>query len=210
MKRLLLLLLTLFFVGCFQPKQAQLDFDEEIVGLQDIPLTNMPGHEPPECPLECLCPNLFGLPENPCKKPALTMAEPPFRWYRESELGQAMEVAGNHDKLMLIVMVDTANEFEHKLFLELADKLDNDECTNRTLKKHYIPVMVSWEMYYFLRSTGDLAWLPADYVISPAIMFAKIHETPNGYRGEALHITFDGRIDADMCAILQSFYGATR
>jgi hypothetical protein len=67
-----------------------------------------------------------------------------------------------------------------------------------------------WRTYYSLRQVGSLAWLPGDYVVSPAIMFAKVRKSGNSYEGETLPITFDGHIEADMCAILQSFYGATR
>ena len=214
MKKLILLLSLFIIAGCSipPPKQVQPNLDNEIVGLQDIPLTNIPGHELPECPLECLCPTWFGLSESPCKKPdpIVVIKEPPFRWYRDNELAKAVIVAGDYDKLLIIVMVDTYSDFEHNLFMELANKIDNDRCTQQELQKHYVPVVVGWRTYYALRKTGELAWLPDDYVMSPAVMFAKVHKEPNGYRGEVLPITFEGHIDADMCLILQSLYGATR
>jgi len=212
MKKLMLLLSLLIIAGCSvpPPKQVQPNMDEEIVGLQDIPLTNMPGHEPPECPLECLCPNWFGLSESPCKKPESVTKAPPFRWYSDNELADAAVIAAEYDRLLLIVLVDTSSDFEHNLFMELADKIDNSRCAQRELRKHYVPVVVGWQTYNFLRKTGELAWLPGDYVMSPAVMFAKVHKEPNGYQGEVLPITFEGHINADMCSVLQSFYGATR
>ena len=67
----LLFIVCLLVLGCVgKTTQRDVIFEDQIIGLnpdsKDIPLTNMPGHEPPEYPLECICPSWFGLKRNPC------------------------------------------------------------------------------------------------------------------------------------------------
>lgn len=211
MKKLLFLLLLSIFVGCHvpPPKQVEPNLEQEIAGLQDIPLTNMPGHETPECPLECICPNWFGLDKSPCApKP-----EPEkLVIYSEDEFLDAMRKAGDQNKLMLIVLLDIAGEdgLSLKLSKDLIARLDNDRCVADELTKHYVPVLVSRELYDSLRGTGRLAWLPGDYIQSPALMFATVRKKGNRYLGHALPITFEGRINADLCTTLRAFYEVTR
>jgi len=207
MKKLLFLLLLSILIGCHvpPPKQVEPDLEQEIAGLQDIPLTNMPGHEPPECPLECICPNWFGLDKSPCApKPEKLII------YTQEKFLKAMRKAGDENKLMLIVLLEIEDELSKKLVIELIGKLDNDQCVVDELTKHYVPVLVDKELYESLRATGPLAWLPGDYVQSPALMFATVHKKGNRYLGHALPITFEGKINANLCTTLRAFYEVTR
>lgn len=207
MKKLLFLLLLSILIGCHTPppKQVEPDLEQEIAGLQDIPLTNMPGHAPPECPLECICPNWFGLDKSPCAPEPEKLVI-----YTQDKFLDAMRKAGDENKLMLIVLLEIEDELSKNLVKELIGKLDNDQCVVDELTKHYVPVLVDKELYESLRATGRLAWLPGDYVQSPALMFATVRKKGNRYLGHALPITFEGRINADLCTTLRAFYEVTR
>jgi hypothetical protein len=215
MKKLIWLLMVIsFLVGCqLHPKQYQPNLEREIVGLQDIPLTNMPGHAPPECPLECLCPNWFGLDKSPCEKAPCVVTDMPdepevVHWF--VDFWGAMAVAGDENKLMLIVLADMDDKLSEDLLIELAGKIDKNPCVVKEINKHYVPVVVPRGLYEALRSTGDLAWLPGDFVQSPAIMFAQVRKKGDRYLGKALPITFEGRINADLCTTLRAFHEVTR
>ena len=223
MKKIFIYVLALFLCACHvnQPKQVPVNLDEEIVGLEDIPLTNMPGHAPPETPLECICPKMFGLDHNPCCPP-----KQPFAWYHSF---YDAVMAANGEKMVLVVY--RRHEDDTK---ELMESL-NTKCAKKVLDKHYVGLILDdWyadQDYDMLRQTSQkpLKWYPKDYVVSPTVMFVatfKENNQPDGggnymlmlpekdnqkpVTAVALPISFDGKINVNMCVLLKKYYKASK
>lgn len=238
MKKLLLLLIVLLLSGCNipAPKQVTPSLYDYILPiyttedgtssweLEDIPLTNMPGHALPECPLECLCPNWFGLEHSPCDTNVCQSMEEHHEVTTVYSLDEGAMKAAKEDKLLLIVLLDkvwdyTANSNgvgnsvlnSHSL----VGLLYGDPCMIEELNKHYVVVEVNEEEYKYTRMSSEsrMAWTPGDYIQKPSIAFAKVELAPSpyDYRGYTLPISYTGNMtNIDLCTTLKGFYAATR
>jgi len=215
MKKLFLFLVLFLTTSCYilPPTQLQPNFEKELIGLTDIPLTNMPGHAFPECPLECICPKWFGLPKSPCEPCYDKKTKTPEEvvWYNESNFFLAIKKAGDEGKMLLIVMVDKQDKLSIKLTKDLSDKLDS-KCAQDELRNHYVPILVGRKGYQFLRKTSgkQLVWLPSDYVQTPAVMFVVVKKQGNTYSEHALPITFQGEFQGNICLTLRGFYEVSK
>lgn len=201
------------------PKQVPVNLDKEVVGLNDIPLTNMPGHAPPEVPLECICPKMFGLDHNPCCPPK---APHRFVWHK-TLYNAMMDADGN--KLILVFFRRNKTDAD-----SLLSQLDNSRA-KKVLDKHYVGLLLEKEdeeVYRTLRttSTQTLKWLPGDFVGSPSVLIMKtsrklfhggslvtawkLNTNTIVVLAAALPISFDTHVNADMSDLLRKYYKASK
>lgn len=209
MKKFIILLLTVL-TACSVGQPTQVpgpDTEAEVAGLQDIPLTNMPGHAPPEIPLECVCPKMFGLDHNPCCPTPKPATKEGFVWYTSP--AESL-IRSKGEKTVLILFTEKLSDA--KPFL---DSLQTP-CARKVLDEHYVGLLVGRELYDGLRETSalPLRWYPGDYFMSPSVMFAHT-EKAVGYGegvvlGYALPITFEGPLSADTCDLLKGMHTANR
>jgi hypothetical protein len=184
MRKLIVLFMFLLMACGGVVSQQEVLLQDEIAGLGDgvdIPLTNMPGHELPECPLECICPQKFGLKDNPCF-PSKKCEIPKIVWNRFDD--DLLDRATKNNKLVMLFYVDYNDDEGYNII----DNLNKDLCF----------VVESWENYYLARTddldlyyhalndhSKDIKWRKGNYVTSPAIAVF--------YNGYALPITFESK-----------------
>lgn len=209
MKKFIIFLMCLLMAcNISQPTQVPgPDTETAVIGLQDIPITNMPGHAPPEVPLECICPKMFGLDHNPCcptPKPKVTAS---FAWY-DNPLQALLESKGEKTILVLFVR----NPEDADAFLRSLEAT----CAREILDKYYVGLLLrpsAGEKFYdMLRSTSELPlkWYPGDFFMSPSVMFVKTELSSRMgdevVLGRALPITFEGKISANVCSLLEGMH----
>lgn len=199
------MIFLLILVGCQSPSQMSVDTEKELVGLSDIPLTNMPGHAPPEVPLECICPKMFGLDYNPC---CVAPKPTPFKWHSDPE--EALRDAGEHGKMVLVLFHRQDQDSQ-----KLRDRLKQPR-VKCVLDKHYTGLLIPGdeELYNMWRSTSEkpMKWLPRDFSMSPSLMFVKVQhvESMNVNMGTSLPIIYEGRVNVDLHELLTKTYKASQ
>jgi len=205
MKKLLLIFIVLFLSGCVATPPVQVqpkleDYVDITSTVTDIPITNMPGHEPPEaCPIECICPHWFGLDKSPCEP-----CGPSF-WaaiiHTQDGLDNALKEV-HPQQMVMLVYNDVVNL---DLVWSFANRCD------KTLVDHYAMFLITdVDIYYYALNkfyNGHIAWEVGDYVIPPAMAFMRA--------GATLPITFEGFSVSEMnqgkvCLYAEAFYEATK
>lgn len=209
--RKIFLFLIMFLTACqvSAPSQMVVDTEKELVGLQDIPLTNMPGHELPEVPLECICPKMFGLDHNPC----CVEDKCQFTWYADP----VKALQASEGKKMILVLFTRDDDLTHikskKATKDLLSRLAHPH-VRQVLDKHYVGLLIKGDqaLYNMLRRTSEkpIKWLPEDFSMSPSLMFVKTSEVNLGDRklvtATSLPMLFEGGVKSDLKDLLTQFY----
>jgi hypothetical protein len=215
------MLLVVMFFGCSTapPKQVQprlSDYVDVNSQEQDIPITNMPGHEPPElCPVECVCPKLFGLTENPCipKKQPCPLA---IIIHDEVEMEEFLSAAMANNR-MVMMYYDTLSPDPGALGLRLnldalrrSEKLLNyffNFC--RSVSWQYsVGIVLDEDLYRYAINhySENLAWQVGDYIPPPALGFIKDKKfQPISFS----MIDIDDMVSGKVCVYAEAFYEAT-
>lgn len=215
--RIVFFIVLLFIIGCGKVQQAPVNLNDYIAGLdpdaQDIPLQNIPGHELPECPLECVCPKWFGLSKNPCiKEKPCVKPMPKIVWHRFDD--DLLKKAKKDNRLVILFYVSYLDVQGYNIL----DNLGKDECfLVESWKHYYLSRTDNLDLYYHALNdhSKNLGVARGNIVTSPAV--AVFH---NGY---VLPISFESKVwfstgdlpyhptnPSHLCLVAKALYKATR